>query len=498
MNHQGYYLMAPSKWPQCFTFMENGLIGHLRGWNQCDPGHQGYWKFVPHKDERGQPDGYYLITPKKPGWEDKWFVYVESGVQGYLSSWSGDPGPQGWFKIEPWCTDLGTQNKVNDQITQTLKQLPTMPMLGSKESGYHGPNRGNVFPAQNRTDSAQSLSEIRLEVTYSEAVSVYSLQPRDRELVFHVDPNMVFSKKVGRQVQESFFAKLVPQRDMLASLSREIFELTLQPPASCPSLKKISRNMVQVSSQTLQQNDTVRVSDGASIRIGGQDSHSHFLEFRISCVHRQGGTEALNATCMHLDAGTGGRGRGYMDQAPPPAAAPMAGYMMETRVPEYDSRPGTVPQHLGYGDSPDRGGSKAVLECVFSQHMSDLSRYSTTIPLIPDQEVAVGRMHQMGFFEKLLPDQDSLACISRKHLTARLHRGGHMVEIENVSRNTVMIDGKTLGQHQKGELREGSILKFTALGKPLLEFRLKSEGGGGGGGSGMPATRYPAFAGIFG
>merc|ERR550537_1906927 len=119
------------------------------------------------------------------------------------------------------------------------------------------------------------------------------------------------------------------------------------------------------------------------------------------------------------------------------------------------------------------GSSKACLECTFSAGSPDTR--NKMIPLIPDQEVAIGRMHQMGFFEKLLPDQDSLACISRKHLTARLHRGGHMVEIENVSRNTVMIDGRTLGQHQKGELREGSTLKFTALGKPLLEFRLKNE-----------------------
>jgi len=104
---------------------------------------------------------------------------------------------------------------------------------------------------------------------------------------------------------------------------------------------------------------------------------------------------------------------------------------------------------------------------------------------VPEQDVAIGRLHQIGFFEKLLPDHDSLACISRKHLTARLHRGGHMVEIENVSRNTVTIDSRTLNQGDRGELREGSTLRFTALDKTLLEFRLRSESQ-----SRVPATRF--------
>merc|ERR550537_1451319 len=119
------------------------------------------------------------------------------------------------------------------------------------------------------------------------------------------------------------------------------------------------------------------------------------------------------------------------------------------------------------------GSSKACLECTFSAGSPDTR--NKMIPLIPDSEVAIGRMHQMGFFESLLPDQDHLACISRKHLTAKLHRAGHLVEIENVSRNTVAVDSRTLGQNEKAELREGSVLRFTARERPILEFRLKSE-----------------------
>lgn len=183
----------------------------------------------------------------------------------------------------------------------------------------------------------------------------------------------------------------------------------------------------------------------------------------------------------------GGGGYGFNAPAPSPAAAPMGynNYGMD------DQRPGTMPQHPSAGQnfgSPGGGhgggGPKATLECVFSSGNSDCR--GQNIPLISDQEVAIGRLHQVGFFEKLLPDHDSLACISRKHLSARLHRGGHMVEIENVSRNTVTIDSRTVGQGQKVELREGSVLRFTALEKTLLEFRLKSDAQ-----AIAPATRFP-------
>merc|ERR1719201_882564 len=57
INHptqRGYYLLSTSKWPECFVFMESGLMGWCRGWNKCDPGPQGYMKFVPHLDEQGR------------------------------------------------------------------------------------------------------------------------------------------------------------------------------------------------------------------------------------------------------------------------------------------------------------------------------------------------------------------------------------------------------------------------------------------------------------
>lgn len=434
-----------------------------------------------------------MITPQRPGWEDKWFVYVESGFSGNLSSWSGDPGPQGWFKVEPWNINI---NRAMDQISATCRELPAMPMLGSAASGYTGPeNRGG---GGQRTAQPQNLSEIRLEATYSECINLDHIHATQRAIILHVEQNTVFSQIVGRQHQESFFMGVMPNRDMLASLSRSLFELTLEPPSSCPVLRKLSNNMVKVGEQSLRKDETMMVTDGTRISLGAMDGQPPMLVLTMYVTSRcSGGGAALGATCAHVPAmnksspSRGGGGYSYMEQAPSPIAAPIMDHRsyMDTSHPSRrhasfdDDRPPTMPQYPRDGGGGSGGSAKAMLECVFSSGCGDLSR--STIPLVPEQDVAIGRLHQIGFFEKLLPDHDSLACISRKHLTARLHRGGHMVEIENVSRNTVTIDSRTLNQGDRGELREGSTLRFTAMDKTLLEFRLRSESQ-----SRVPATRF--------
>jgi len=374
--------------------------------------------------------------------------------------------------VEPWHINVG---QAHDQISATLRELPAMPMLGSAASGYTGPDQ-----AARKTDRPQALSEIRLEATYCEGIDLHSLAPHQRAVVFHVDQNTVFQQKIGRQHQEAFFTTLVPNREMLASLSRSIFELTLEPPNSCPTLKKLSQNMVCVAGQNLRQNESSRVSAGSQIQLAGMDGQSPILVLTVYCTTRTSGPSGVDMTRASLgspQARTGGRGGyGFMDPAPSPIAASPTltpTYGMETCANGYDNRPGTMPQHPQGGSSLTGGGSKASLQCTFSA--GNLDARNSTIPLLPDQEVPIGRMHQMGFFEKLLPDQDHLACISRKHLTARLHRGGHLVEIENVSRNTVSINDKNLAQGEKGELREGGTLRFTAREQTILEFRLKSD-----------------------
>jgi len=436
-------------------------------------------KFVPHLDEHGHEDGYYLLTPQRDGWEDKWFIYVENGMYGNLSSWYGDPGPQGMWKVEPWNIGVGNQGAVQDQISNTLKELPAMPMLGSAASGYTGPQR--------RTDRPQILSEIRLEATFSEAVDLHSLPPHQRGVPFHVDKDTYFAQNVGRQHQEALFMQLIPNRETCASLSRSIFELTLEPPSSCPTIKKVSNNMVCVGGQNLRQGESTRVSNGTQIQLAGMDGQSPILVFTVYCTSRSSGAGAsVDMTRAALNGGGGGLlgaiGGLFGGSDPSPTSQPRNYKAMETAGNGgYDQRPPTLPMYNEPGSPNGRGGAaQASLECTFSA--ASMHSRSSVIQLIPDQEVAIGRQHQCGFFEKLLPDQDHLACISRKHLTARLQRGGRMVEIENVSRNTVKIGSRTLSQGERGEVREGDTLTFTAREQPILSFRLNNEGGSPGGG----------------
>merc|ERR1719162_1281194 len=130
-----------------------------------------------------------------------------------------------------------------DNITQTMKKLPEMPMLGSAASGYTGPEATRNMGAPGRSlGQSQLLSEIRLEATYAEGCDLNSLASSQKSVSFFVDQHAAFKQILGRQHQESFFCQLVPQRDLLASLSRSIFELSLEPPNSQPTLKKLTQS----------------------------------------------------------------------------------------------------------------------------------------------------------------------------------------------------------------------------------------------------------------
>merc|ERR1719401_2372868 len=146
-----------------------------------------------------------------------------------------------------------------------------------------------------------------------------------------------------------------------------------------------------------------------------------------------------------------------------------------------DKRSSTVPcySHTGSmtgsmlgGMFPGMNGTTG-LECVYTSGAVDLSHIDAIIPLQTNEVVTVGRLHQAGFFEKLLPDHDALGCISRSHFTALLRDNG-TVTIENLSRNTLCVDYRTLSQGEKAELTKDSSLTFTTMGTTSLAFKLKT------------------------
>merc|ERR1719460_1433482 len=181
----GFYLLSTKRWPECFVYMEGGFNGNIRGWTTgVDPGPQGHFKFVPRRDEFGIPDGHYLIT--NAHWENSWYLYVESGLTGNVSSWSGDPGPQGWFKIMPW--NVGAPIK-DAPLPKTLAQLPKI-----KQDGYFLESPSKSMIQQYEGASQAVLEEICLEPTFSEG---YEFSKSDRGIAFSVNSSSTFCHKVG-------------------------------------------------------------------------------------------------------------------------------------------------------------------------------------------------------------------------------------------------------------------------------------------------------------
>lgn len=362
-------------------------------------------------------------------------------MSGNLSAWgSGDPGPQGWFIIEPWD-------------------------IGVSQEGL-------------LTSRPQLLSEIRLELTYSEGTDLKSIDPYQRTIVFHVDQLKTFSQKVGRQHQQNFFERLV-RPEFVSALSRSIFELSLEAPATFPTLLKLSQNTVCVNQRRLENRESILIQNGSKIGLGsqatvsGDTSPTPFVEFAVllvgcnvqplstvSCVPRQ--REAV--TMMDGQHAKPIRGGGY--------EGPLRdGCSDQDSV---DCRPGTAPQFPLENFHLDQRATKAVLQCVFSSSkQSPKELWNAAISLIPNQMVTIGRMHQVGFFEKLLPDQESLSCISRSHVTACLHSDGRLVDIENLSQNSIKVNETVLQARQRHQLMVGTSLKFMALEQTLLEFKFE-------------------------
>lgn len=492
-NHPGYYLLSTRRWPDCFIFMENSFSGNIRGWSNCDPGSQGNWKLVPVRAKGGE--GYYYLVPQ--AWEHAdWFVYMESWIFGNLSAWKDDPGPQGWFKIESFeSKDTGFQMP----LVMTSERLATMPRLGDHASGYSGPSPLLSEP--------QLLSEIRLEVVKADDVNFSTMHPTERSIIFHVDQSRRFIQMVGRQAQQAFFDQFVPNRDLWSCLSRSIFELRLEPPATSPTLLKLSQNGVLcIGGSPLKTNESRQVQDGTIIGLGASDQRI-FLEMRLSL--RRSSTQEIAATQANLrrvNAGRSGGGKhsGYSDMfdtRPPASSAPRSNYPPAIRdnstsydahrsANHFESRdyrrapPGPSHFATAVAPSPDFAtavapspshfsGPEAILECIFSAGISDLSMANVVIPLRADKDISIGRQEQPNFFEKLLPSKEDLQYISRSHMQAHYNAGRGTVEIMNLSQNPVRVDARTLQLGQKGEMMVGSSLKFLAGDRTLVSFMLK-------------------------
>mmetsp|Transcript_9612 Transcript_9612/g.16640 ORF Transcript_9612/g.16640 Transcript_9612/m.16640 type:complete len:584 (+) Transcript_9612:46-1797(+) len=125
-------------------------------------------------------------------------------------------------------------------------------------------------------------------------------------------------------------------------------------------------------------------------------------------------------------------------------------------------------------------GAMAVLECVKSicTDVKGLPKEAKRIAVNTGEIVEVGRRHQEPIFDKLLK-ANWLYNISRTHLKVCFHATELLLQVQNLSTNPVMVNGRQLKQSQSGTILPGGCIAFLARSdgeeQTFLEFNLHMD-----------------------
>lgn len=286
--------------------------------------------------------------------------------------------------------------------------------------------------------------ELILDVVHADAVDLGTIRLAQRALGFSVDQSRGrWTTTVGRQHQPDFFEIMVPSRDRLSCISRSHLEISWEPGAPTPVLRKLSGNALLLDDQKVGY-DGVSLADGARVAFNGvRESDVCFLVLRV-CIR---GRAAVEAEGSHPAVAMSARRQ---------SGQPLMGM------------PNGVP-------TPQRPSVAAagVLECIraISMDLTRLPEVAKVVALPFNEVVEIGRQHQSGFYEQLLQNEPRwLGYISRTHCSVQLIRspasygivGGHELHVENLSTNPVLLDGRPLGKGQKDVVSEGGTLCFVA------------------------------------
>jgi len=292
--------------------------------------------------------------------------------------------------------------------------------------------------------SGQELAEVVLEAETADGVDIASLSRSVKCLVFSIDGSKSHLV-VGRQSHTDFFEKLVPQAHQLQTISRSHFELSWEPGAKSPTLRKLSSNPLHIDGKHIDAHEVREIVDGTRLGFSPTKDAHQFLVLRVTLrskeqVRRDGPHPAAARRSSRPSGGSG------MDQ-------------MSTIRP------------------PGNSGMVAVLECTFSRG-GDLSRLpsdSRAIPIELDVPIDIGRQHQPpNFFETLLHRETRwLNFISRSHCRVILQRlpdagrgsfsaSDYGLRIENLSSNPIVVKGRNLAKGRSETLQENETLTFVA------------------------------------
>jgi hypothetical protein len=316
--------------------------------------------------------------------------------------------------------------------------------------------KGCLRPYRGLVQNKEQL-KVALECTHADGVELARMPLGFRAVAFAVDPSSGrFAATVGRQHQPEFFEALVPKRDRLQCISRAHFELTWDPrEGGRLALRKLSGNPLLVNEAPVETSTAVPIRDGTNIGFSGMsDTDPRFLVLRVALR----GRESVNAAGPHPAIAVARERRAMLARSPSQEQSSLAQKQQQTVA----------------------AAAAAVLECVHAQGGDPrwLSPESRVVALAEDEVLEVGRQHQLGFFEALLKAEPQwLGYISRTHLSVRLSRGGAdgdgrvtpprrggapVLQVENLSANAVMVNGRQLSKGQTECIAEGGSLSFVA------------------------------------
>mmetsp|Transcript_83635 Transcript_83635/g.132198 ORF Transcript_83635/g.132198 Transcript_83635/m.132198 type:complete len:393 (+) Transcript_83635:146-1324(+) len=326
-------------------------------------------------------------------------------------------------------------------------------------------------------DPSLQIAEVVFDVLKTEGLDLSTLPACEKSFALPVDPDSgVLFGVVGREPQADFFERVVPRRESLACISRSHFEVRLEPGADVPVLRKLSRNPMHINNIPAG-SEEIALTDESVIGFKGTiDWAPCFLNLCVTF-----------------------RSRGVVDlEGPHPSiTAKMRRQESKNSMNSFGSKHSTRTFASG-------GHCKiaAVLECYQSEgtDLDSVSPDERVIPLCLHQSLEVGRSCQEELFETLLSNEKQTLwkMISRRHCRVQLGtgappsdiRGADQVDlqaregrslwmlVENLSCNSICVDGEIVGQGQSRIITEGANLVFMQRSQPekasnFLSFRLR-------------------------
>lgn len=294
---------------------------------------------------------------------------------------------------------------------------------------------------------ARDLAEVVLDCVFARGIACDALLAEHRSIVLRpeLSDGSRLRAAVGRVHQPDFFERLVPQKELLTTISRAHFEMMWEAPAGMLSLRKLSRNSLLVNYIPISGTEVVPVPGGTLIGFNGlSDGDASFLVLKAKIRNRA----AVEAEGSHAAV------RLCNEQAQGIAIVAAA--------------------------HPAPSSVAAVLECVRASglNLSSIVAAARVIPLSLEVPVDIGRWHQPLVFEQLLSAEPCwMSYISRSHCRLRLQAqvlgssgsgtprssSPLSLEVENLSANPILVSGRPLKQGEAVVVPEGSSIAFTAV-----------------------------------